>query len=108
MLTSACHPIIEAFILQYGAILMGDQSYHFTLDSFGRTRLFYAAEKGDLEEVKRIIFGLAGTGISCQRLSLISIIDNGGHTAADIAKQSGHKEISDLLRSEFVRMEYYE
>ena len=87
---------------------MSNTPYHFTLDTFGRTRLFYAAESGNMEEVHRIIFSLAGTGIGCQRFSLLSIIDNGGHSAADLAEQAGHKEIAALLRSELVRMEYYE
>jgi hypothetical protein len=80
----------------------------FAQDSDGRTTLFYAAERGDLEEVRRIIFSLAGTGLWPQRLGLIEIQDSSGLTAADVAEQAGHKEIADLLRGEQVRMEYYE
>ena len=80
----------------------------FAQDSDGRTTLFYAAERGDLEEVRRIIFSLAGTGLWPQRLGLIEIQDASGLTAADVAEQAGHEEIADLLRSEQVRMEYYE
>jgi ankyrin repeat protein len=80
----------------------------FARDSKGRTTLFYAAERGDLEEVQRIIYSLAGTGLSCQRLSLIQIVDASGLTASDVAEQAGHEEIASLLRGEEVRMEYYE
>ena len=80
----------------------------FDRDSQGRTSLFYAAEKGDEEAVRRIIFRLTGTGIFPQRLSLISIKDNDGLTAADVAQQNGHTSIADLLRNEQFRMEYFE
>jgi ankyrin repeat protein len=81
---------------------------HFTQDSDGRTTLFYAAERGDLEEVRRIIYSLAGTGVWCQRLSLIEKKDSSGLTASDVAEQAGHKEIADLLRGEQMRMEFFE
>ena len=80
----------------------------FAQDSAGRTALFYAAERGDLEEVRRMIYSLAGTGLWPQRLGLISIVDSSGLTASDVAEQAGHKEIADLLNSEQIRMEYYE
>jgi hypothetical protein len=85
-----------------------DRSDPFAQDSNGRTTLFYAAERGDIKEVRRIIFGLAGTGLWPQRLALLEIVDASGLTAADVAEQAGHDEIADLLRSEWVRMEYYE
>jgi hypothetical protein len=85
-----------------------DQSHLFAQDSVGRTTLFYAAERGDLEEVRRIIFSLPGTGLWCQRLSLIEIRDSSGLTASDVAEQAGHKEIADLLRGEQMRMEFFE
>ena len=87
---------------------MTNQSDLFVQDSIGRTTLFYAAERGDLKEVRRIIFSLAGTGLSCQRLSLIEIRDSSGLTASDVAEQAGHKEIADLLRGEQMRMEFFE
>jgi len=87
---------------------LDNSSDHFSRDSSGRTRLFYAAERGDLEEVQRIIYNLTGTGISPQRLSLITITDSAGLTAAEIAERAGNKEIADLLRSEQARMEYFE
>jgi len=80
----------------------------FAQDAVGRTTLFYAAENGDMEQVRQIIFRLTGTGLSPQRLALLEIKDASGLTAADVAEQAGHKEIADLLRSEWVRMEYYE
>jgi ankyrin repeat protein len=80
----------------------------FARDSKGRTTLFYAAESGDIEQVHRIIFSLTGTGLSPQRLSLISIEDASGLTAADVAEQAGHQEIADLLRREQGRMEFFE
>jgi ankyrin repeat protein len=80
----------------------------FAKDSVGRTSLFYAAERGDLDQVQRLIFGLAGTGLSCQRLALITIRDSSGLTASDVAEQAGHTEIADLLRSEQMRMEFFE
>jgi hypothetical protein len=80
----------------------------FSQDAVGHTTLFYAAERGDLEQVRRIIFSLTGTGLSCQRLALIAIRDSSGLTASDVAEQAGHKEIADLLRGEQARMEYFE
>ena len=80
----------------------------FSLDSGGRTYLFYAAERGDMDEIQRIIYNLIGTGISCQRLNLIKIRDASGLTAADLAIKFGHKDIADLLNSEQIRMEFYE
>ncbi len=80
----------------------------FSQDSVGRTSLFNAAEKGDIEEVRRIIFSLSGTGLSLQRLSLIEIKDSYGLTATNVAKQARHGEIADLLRGEQMRMEFFE
>ena len=80
----------------------------FARDSLGRTALFYAAERGDLEEVKRIIFRLSGTGLGLQRLALITIEDASGLTAADVAEQAGHEDIANLLNGEQGRMEYFE
>ncbi|HYW80601.1 MAG TPA: ankyrin repeat domain-containing protein [Thermoguttaceae bacterium] len=80
----------------------------FERDERGRTPLFDAAEAGDMELVKKMIFSLAGTGLCPQRLGLLEITDSSGQTAADVAAQAGHEKIADLLRSEAVRMEYYE
>ena len=80
----------------------------FAQDSVGRTTLFYAAERGDIAQVRRIIFSLAGTGLYPQRLSLMETKDSSGLTAADVAEQAGHKEIADLLRGEQGRMEFFE
>jgi hypothetical protein len=80
----------------------------FAQDSVGRTSLFYAAERGDIEQVQRIIYSLTGTGLSCQRLALIKIRDSSGLTASDVAEQAGHTEIADLLRGEEARMEFCE
>jgi ankyrin repeat protein len=80
----------------------------FARDSVGRTALFYAAERGDLEQVRRMIFSLSGTGLSCQRLALIQIRDSSGLTASDVAEQAGHQEIADLLDQEEGRMEFFE
>jgi len=80
----------------------------FDCDAAGRTALFHAAEKGDMEEVHRIIFSVAGTGVCCQRLSLIQIKDESGATASDVAEQNGHAEIASLLRGEEMRMEFFE
>jgi ankyrin repeat protein len=85
-----------------------DTSDLFAQDSIGRTALFHAAERGDLKEVRRIIFSLAGTGLCCQRLSLLAIKDSSGLTASDVAEQAGHKGIADLLRGEQMRMEFFE
>jgi ankyrin repeat protein len=87
---------------------MTNTSALFARDAAGRTSLFYAAERGDLEQVRRIIFRLSGTGLGCQRLALITIKDLSGLTASDVAEQAGHKEIADLLRQEQGRMEYFE
>jgi hypothetical protein len=80
----------------------------FDRDPRGRTRLFDAAEQGLLQEVETMIFSLTGTGFYPQRLSFLEIHDNEGLTAADVAEQSGHKEIAELLRHERRRMEYFE
>ena len=80
----------------------------FDRDKVGRTALMRAAEEGDLEAVRRMIFSLAGTGMCCQRLSLISKKDDSGFTASDFAEQNGHQEIASLLLGEQMRMEFFE
>jgi len=79
----------------------------FEQDGKGRTLLFYAAERGELEKVREMIFRLGGTGISPARLALITIKDKSGLTAADLAEQNSHPEIVQLLRGEEGRMEFY-
>ena len=86
---------------------MADHDF-FETDSLGRTTLFYAAEIGDLETVKAIIYKLAGTGMSPQRLALINRKEKKGLTAIDIAEEAGNSEIAALLRSEKGRMEFFE
>ena len=80
----------------------------FALDLMGRTALFYVAGGGDIDAVNKMIYKLSGTGMSPQRLSLISIKDKNGLTAADFAEQAGHMEVASLLRSEKGRMEFFE
>ena len=87
---------------------MTNKSNLFERDSVGRTALFYAAGRGDIEGVRQMIFSLAGTGVCCQRLSLIEIRDSSGFTASDVAEQNGHKAIADLLCGEQGRMEFFE
>ena len=87
---------------------MTNRSDLFVPDLIGRTALFYAAERGDLKVVRRMIYSLAGTGLCCQRLSLIGIRDSSGLTASDVAEHAGHKGIADLLRGEQGRMEFFE
>lgn len=87
---------------------MTDRPNPFARDPSGRTALHYAAESGDLEQVRRIIYSLAGTGLSPQRLALIEIRDSLGLTASDVAERAGHGEIADLLRGEQMRMEFFE
>ena len=84
------------------------QADFFKTDKRGRSTLFYAAEIGDLETVKAIIYKLAGTGMSPQRLALINRKDMKGLTAIDIAEEAGNSEIAALLRSEKGRMEFFE
>ena len=84
------------------------QTDFFKTDERGRTALFHAAEIGDIEAVKAIIYKLVGTGISCQRLALISRKDLEGLTAIDVAIKAGNSEIAKLLRSEKLRMAFYE
>jgi len=80
----------------------------FKTDNRGRTTLFYAAEIGDIEVVKAIIYKLVGTGVSCQRLALINQKDLEGLTAIDVAEKAGNSEVTELLRSEKMRMEFFE
>ena len=84
------------------------RSKYFNTDSMGRTSLFYAAETGDMDAVKAIVFKLRGTGIFPQRLSLIDMKDEHGDTAIDAAKKSGNEEIASFLLGEKLRMEYFE
>ncbi len=80
----------------------------FDRDLAGRTALFHAAERGLLEEVRRIIFRLRGTGLCPPRLGLIEIRDSSGLTEADVAERTGHQEVADLLRGEQARMDLFE
>ena len=84
------------------------RSDFFKTDKRGRTSLFDAAERGDLEAVKAIIYRLAGTGMSCERLALINRKDLEGLTAIDVAEKAGNSEVASLLRGEQMRMEFYE
>ncbi|MBT7075603.1 MAG: hypothetical protein HN922_11900 [Anaerolineae bacterium] len=79
----------------------------FKTDKRGCTTLFYAAEIGDMETVPAIIYKLAGTGMSPQRLALINRRDKEGLTAIDLAEEAGNSEIAELLRSERGRMEFF-
>jgi len=79
----------------------------FKVDEKGRTLLFDAAERGRLDVVEKLIFRLAGTGLSPMRLALITWKDHAGLTAAEVAEQNGHREIVRLLHSEQGRMEYF-
>ncbi len=87
---------------------MMKKSNLFDRDSRGRTALFYAAERGLIKEVRRMIFSLTVTGVGPTRLSLIEIKDFSGLTASNVAELNGQKEIANLLRGEQFRMEYYE
>ena len=80
----------------------------FKIDDMNRTELFFFAATGDIKSVERLIFSLAGTGMCPQRLSLIAHKDKNGQTAADVAEENGHEEISKLLNSEQGRMEFFE
>jgi len=79
----------------------------FKIDDMGRTELFFYAASGDLKAVENVIFSLAGTGMCPQRLSMIAHKDKNGKTAAEVADENGHLEISRLLNSEQGRMEYF-
>ena len=80
----------------------------FNTDDKGRTELFFYAAVGNLKAVEDVIFALAGTGMCPQRLSMIAHKDNDGKTAAVVAEENGHSDISKLLNSEQGRMEYFE
>jgi len=58
--------------------------------------------------VEAIIYKLAGTGVSCQRLALIDHKDLEELTAIDVAEISGNDKIAGLLRGEKMRMEFFE
>ena len=80
----------------------------FEKNAQGRTSLFDAAARGDLGMVEKIIYSLPGTGFYPARLAILTLQDNAGLTAADVAEQHGHIEIAELLRGDIGRMEYYE
>lgn len=80
----------------------------FDVDQMGRTELMKRASDGDMPAVERIIYSLLGTGIFCQRLSLICLTDNEGKTAIDAAREGEHEAIDELLSHEQRRMEWYE
>ncbi|MFH1520474.1 MAG: ankyrin repeat domain-containing protein [Candidatus Micrarchaeota archaeon] len=80
----------------------------FAKDNKGRTALFYAAENGRLDIVKKLIFSLRGTGFAPPRQGFLEIKNNNGENAADIAGKKGHNEIVDLILSEIARMKYFE
>lgn len=80
----------------------------FATDARGRTPLFAAAQQGSLADVQRIVFGQVGTGIFPPRLALLLVKDRHGLTAADVAEQSGHEAVAQLLRTEASRMEWCE
>ncbi len=67
----------------------------FDLDSRGRAPLIRAAKKGDIEQVRQIIFSLPGTGLGPARLGLILLKTASGQTAFDVATKYGHKKIAD-------------
>lgn len=79
----------------------------FDMDNQGRTRLFYAAERGDQTAVERMIFRFPGTGFYPQRLGFIESKDKHGLMAADVAEQNGHEEIAKVLRSQVGLMENF-
>lgn len=80
----------------------------FDRDERGRTSLFDAAARGDMELVRKLIFTLPGTGLFPSRLALLTVQDDAGLTAADLAEQQGHVGIAQVLRGEVSRMEYSE
>jgi len=51
---------------------------------------------------------LTGTGVICQRLALINQKDLEGLTAFDVAEKAGNSEITGLLQSEKMIMEFFE
>jgi hypothetical protein len=79
----------------------------FDTDSQGRTRLFYAAERGDEKEVERMMYRFPGTGFYPQRLGFIEKKDKDGLMAADVAEQKGQEEVAKLLRYEAWRLINY-
>ncbi len=79
----------------------------FDMDNQGRTRLFYAAERGLQTEVEKMIFRFPGTGFCPQRLGFIERKDKHGLTAADVAEQNGYEEIAKLLRHQVWLMETF-
>jgi len=80
----------------------------FLKDNEGRTALFYAAERGDEEIVWILLSSLAGTGISCQRGTLLEVRDHEGVLAEDWAQINGQGEIKRILSVERQRIAYFE
>ncbi len=80
----------------------------FLKDKDGRTALFYAAERGDEEIAWILLSSLAGTGISCQRGTLLEVRDLEGRLAEDWAQIHGYEEIRRILSVERQRIAYFE
>ena len=92
-------------LLTYDARRRGEL---FLTDKDGRTALFYAAERGDKDIVWMLLSSLTGTGVFCQRGTLLDVRDNEGHLAEDWAQINGHEEIRRILSAERLRIEYFE
>jgi ankyrin repeat protein len=80
----------------------------FLTDIDGRTALFYAAERGNEEIVWILLSSLAGTGISCQRGTLLEVRDHDGVLAEDWAQINGLEKIKRILSIERQRIAYFE
>ena len=91
--------------LNFDAMQRGDI---FLTDKDGRTALFYAAERGDEEIVWILLSSLAGTGMLCQRGTLLEVRDNEGNLAEDWAQINGQEEIKRILSIERQRIEFFE
>lgn len=80
----------------------------FAVDELGRTALHRACAQGDRGAVWDVLRVVAGTGVFPQRQALLEVRDRSGRTAADIAEQSGHLELAEELRGEWMRMDFFE
>ena len=90
------------------ALAIATRGALFLTDNYGKTALFYAAERGDEDIVWLLLFSLAGTGVANQRGALLELRDKDGNMAEDWAKINGQEDTRRILAVERQRIAFYE